>query len=82
VVSSSLALTWVATGQRAAYITDGDVRGSVHFSAGLMVCQAAGCTITDLRGLPWGTAPDGVIVAADSHTHSTVLAIVSAKRPS
>jgi myo-inositol-1(or 4)-monophosphatase len=41
VVSSSLALTWVATGQRAAYITDRDVCESVHFSAGLAICQSA-----------------------------------------
>jgi fructose-1,6-bisphosphatase/inositol monophosphatase family enzyme len=33
--SSSLALTWVATGQRAAYVADGDVRHSVRFAAGL-----------------------------------------------
>ena len=50
VVSTSMALTWVATGQRAAYVTDGDVRDSVHFAAGLAICQAAGCTVTDLRG--------------------------------
>jgi myo-inositol-1(or 4)-monophosphatase len=30
VVSTSVALTWVATGQRAGYVTDGDVRDSVH----------------------------------------------------
>jgi hypothetical protein len=69
VVSSSLALTWVATGQRAAYITDGAVRESAHFSARVAICQAAGPTITDLRGQPWGTTTHGAIVAADAQTH-------------
>jgi myo-inositol-1(or 4)-monophosphatase len=80
VVSSSLALTWVATGQRAAYVTDGDVRGSVHFSAGLAICAAAGCTITDLRGHPEATTAHGVIVAADPETHATLVALVSAQQ--
>ncbi|WP_410966399.1 hypothetical protein, partial [Salmonella sp. SAL4449] len=35
VVSTSIALTWVATGQRAAYVTDGDARDNVHFGAAL-----------------------------------------------
>jgi myo-inositol-1(or 4)-monophosphatase len=39
VVSTSMALAWVATGQRAAYVTDGDPRDSVHFAAGIAVCQ-------------------------------------------
>jgi myo-inositol-1(or 4)-monophosphatase len=69
VVSSSLALTWVATGQRADYITDGDVRETAHFSARVAICQAAGPTITDLRGQPWGTTTHGAIVAADAQTH-------------
>jgi myo-inositol-1(or 4)-monophosphatase len=54
VVSTTIALSWVATGQRAAYITDGDMRNSVHFAAGLAICEGAGCTLTDLRGQPWG----------------------------
>jgi myo-inositol-1(or 4)-monophosphatase len=70
VVSSSLALTWVATGQRAAYVTDGNVRDSVHFAAGLVICKAAGCQISDLRG---GTSDDGLIVAADQDTHTTLV---------
>jgi myo-inositol-1(or 4)-monophosphatase len=51
VVSSSLALTWVATGQCAAYITD-DVRASVHFSTSLGDLPGRRCTITDLCGMP------------------------------
>ena len=80
VVSSSLALTWVATGQRCAYITDGDIRDSVHFAAGLGICTVAGCAVSDLRGGPWGQGPDGLIVAADRPTHETLLAMVSRQR--
>jgi myo-inositol-1(or 4)-monophosphatase len=76
VVSTSLALTWVATGQRAAYIMDGDVRESVHFAAGLAICEAAGCTITDLRGREWGSGATGLIAAADAETHATLLSLV------
>ena len=69
-----MALTWVATGQRAAYVTDGDVRDSVHFAAGLAICGAAGCTLTDLRGHPWGRGgPTGRVAAADSETHAELL---------
>ena len=50
VVSTSIALAWVASGQRAAYITDGNVADSVHFAAGIGLCKAAGCVISDLDG--------------------------------
>ncbi|MEW6735137.1 MAG: inositol monophosphatase family protein [Acidobacteriota bacterium] len=76
VVSTSIALTWVATGQRAAYITDGDLRDSVHFAAGLAICEAAGCVITDLRGRKWGSGATGLVAAADSQTHATILSLV------
>jgi myo-inositol-1(or 4)-monophosphatase len=76
VVSSSIALAWVATGQRAAYITDGNVRNSVHFAAGLAICEAAGCIVTDLRGRPWGSDAMGILAAADSETHAALLGLV------
>jgi myo-inositol-1(or 4)-monophosphatase len=76
VVSSSVALTWVATGQRAAYITDGDVRESVHFAAGLAICEAAGCTVTDLRGRGWGRGATGLIAAADAEIHAALVSLV------
>ena len=76
VVSTSVALTWVATGQRAAYITDGDVRDSVHFAAGLAICEAAGCPVTDLRGREWGSGATGLVAAADSETHAALLYLV------
>jgi myo-inositol-1(or 4)-monophosphatase len=76
VVSSSIALAWVATGQRAAYVTDGDVRDSVHFAAGVALCQAAGCTLTDLQGRAFGQGPTGLVAAADATTHPTLLDII------
>ena len=81
VVSTSLALTWVATGQRAAYITDGDVRDSVHFAAGLAICDATGCSISDLYGDGWDQASRGLIVAADPETHATLVRLVGRQRP-
>lgn len=76
VVSSSLALAWVATGQRAAYVTDGDVRDSVHFAAGLAICEAAGCISSDLNGNVPGTGPTGLIVAADQDTHAILRRLI------
>ena len=76
VVSTSMALTWVATGQRAAYITDGDVRDSVHFAAGLAICEAAGCMVTDLRGHAWGSDATGLVTAADAELHAALLSLV------
>ena len=73
VVSTSIALTWVATGQRAAYVTDGDARDNVHFGAAIALCEGAGCLVTDLWGRPWGDGPTGLLVAADKETHATLL---------
>lgn len=76
VVSTTIAVTWVASGQRAAYITDGDMRNSVHFAAGLAICGGAGCIVTDLRGDAWGNGPTGLLAAADSETHDALLRLV------
>jgi myo-inositol-1(or 4)-monophosphatase len=76
VVSSSIALAWVATGQRAAYLTDGDLRDSVHFAGGLAICEAAGCVVTDLLGHRWGLGTTGLLAAADAETHAALLAVV------
>jgi len=80
VVSTSIALAWVATGQRAAYVTDGDPRGSVHFAAGIALCQAAGCIVTDLDGLRWDRGAGGLLVAGDAETHAQLLGIVKSLR--
>ena len=76
VVSSSIALAWVATGQRAAYITDGDSHDSVHRAAGLAICEAASCTLTDLRGRVLGSGATGLVAAADPETHAAILSLV------
>jgi myo-inositol-1(or 4)-monophosphatase len=76
VVSTSMALAWVATGQRAAYVTDGDPRNSVHFAAGIALCEAAGCVVTDLAGSSWDDGAGGLLVAADAETHAQLLDIV------
>jgi myo-inositol-1(or 4)-monophosphatase len=78
VTSTSLTLTWVAMGRRAAYVTDGHLADHMHFAAGIAICRAAGCTVTDLRGGP--LPPDGnghgLLAAADESTHAALLAIV------
>jgi len=77
VVSTSLALVWVACGQRAAYVSDGHLRGSVHFTPGIALCQAAGCVVTNLQGGPIHTGEEGLIAAADRSTHEALLAIIN-----
>lgn len=75
VMSSTLAVAWVAAGRRAAYVTDGHLEGSVHFTAGIALCQAAGCVVTDLNGDPIHTGR-GMIAAADAATHRKLLGLV------
>ena len=80
VVSTTLALAWVAAGKRAAYITDGgDLRGSVHFAAGIAVCQAAGCVVTAIDGGPIGPAGRGLVVAADLETHGLLMSMIPSR---
>ncbi|MFC4587617.1 inositol monophosphatase family protein [Sphaerisporangium corydalis] len=73
VVSTTLAVAWVAAGRRAAYVTDGHLRDSVHFAAGIALCQAAGCVVTGIDGRPPHTGTGGLIVAADQETHAALL---------
>jgi myo-inositol-1(or 4)-monophosphatase len=76
VISSTLALVWVAGGRRAAYVIDVDVVDSVHAAAGIAVCRAAGCVVTDLHGGPVGDGP-GLLVAADEATHAALRPLVA-----
>lgn len=76
VSSTSLALAWVATGQRAGYVTDGDVAASVHFAAAVHLCQRAGCVVSDLRGGPVAGGR-GLVAAADSPMHRALLAALA-----
>lgn len=80
VVSTTLAVAWVAAGQRAAYVTDGHLRDSVHFAAGIALCQAAGCVVTGIDGQPPHTGAGGLIVAADEQTHAALLTLVENQR--
>ncbi|WNI23288.1 inositol monophosphatase family protein [Streptomyces sp. ITFR-16] len=76
VVSSTLAVAWVAAGRRAAYVTDGGPGlrlDSVHFAAGIALCEAAGCVVTGIDGRPVHTGEGGLIVAADRETHDALL---------
>lgn len=75
-VSTTLALAWVAS-QRAAYVTDGHLEGSVHFTAGIALCVAAGCVVTNLEGGPIHTGSGGLIAAADAATHQALVAMTS-----
>jgi myo-inositol-1(or 4)-monophosphatase len=77
VVSTTLALAWVAAGRRAAYVTDGDLRDSVHFSSGVALCRAAGCVVTGLAGQPLHTGIQGMVAAADAETHAELLAVIT-----
>ncbi|MER7458604.1 inositol monophosphatase family protein [Micromonospora sp. NPDC126480] len=78
VVSTTLALAWVAAGRRAAYVTDGgDLSGSVHFAAGIALCRAAGCVVSGIDGGPVGPAGRGLVAAADAETHELLLSIIS-----
>jgi myo-inositol-1(or 4)-monophosphatase len=74
VLSTTLALAWVAAGKRAAYVTDGgDLTASVHFAAGIALCKAAGCVVTGLDGEPTGPGGRGLVAAADLETHGLLI---------
>ncbi|MFF4169550.1 inositol monophosphatase family protein [Streptomyces sp. NPDC001744] len=76
VVSTTLALAWVAAGRRAAYVTDGeDLAHSVHFAAGIALCRAAGCVVTGIDGAPVGEGGRGLVAAADDETHGLLMSM-------
>jgi myo-inositol-1(or 4)-monophosphatase len=76
VVSTTLAVAWVAAGRRAAYVTDGHLRDSVHFASGIALCRAAGCVMTGIHGQPLHTGAGGLVLAADQETHAALLALI------
>ena len=76
VLSSTLPLAWLAAGRRAAYVTGGDLRDSVHFAPGLALCRDAGAVVTGSLGQPLHTGAHGLVAAADAETHAAVVAAV------
>ncbi|MBM7493470.1 myo-inositol-1(or 4)-monophosphatase [Micromonospora luteifusca] len=81
VVSTTLAVGWVAAGRRAAYVTDGHrLQDSVHFAAGIALCQAAGCVVTGIDGQPIHAGGKGLVVAADERTHAALLTLIQNQR--
>jgi len=81
VVSTTLAVAWVAAGRRAAYVTDGHLLDSVHFSSGIALCQTAGCVVTGIYGQPLHTGAGGLIAAADRRTHAALLEMIRNQAP-
>jgi myo-inositol-1(or 4)-monophosphatase len=81
VVSATLAVAWVSAGRRAAYVTDGHLSDSVHFAAGIALCQAAGCVVTGIDGHAMHTGLGGLVVAADEQTRAALLTLVANQRP-
>ncbi|MFF6952192.1 inositol monophosphatase family protein [Streptomyces iakyrus] len=80
VVSTSLALAWVAAGKRAAYVTDGGgFSDSVHFAAGIALCRAAGCVVTGIDGAPLEESRGGLVVAADEETHALLMSMTGGR---
>ncbi|MFC7361301.1 inositol monophosphatase family protein [Nocardioides astragali] len=81
VESTTLALAWDASGQRLGYVTDGRHKGSVHFAAGIALCRAAGCVISDVDGN--AVHSGAVIIAArDLAPHATLMQLVARHRSS
>ena len=81
-IFSSLAVAWVAVGRRAAYVTDGGPAESVHFAAGMAICEAAGCIVSGILGQPLRKAPWGLIAAADEETHRALVEVIRAQTSS
>lgn len=75
VMSTTLAVAWVAAGRRAGYVSDGWFIDNLHFAAGLELCRSVGCVISDLTGEPLNTGR-GLIVAADAETHARLVDII------
>lgn len=71
----------VATGRRAAYVTDGgDLSGSVHFAVGIALCRAAGCVVTGIDGAALGPEGRGLAAAADADTHARLMSMIRSLR--
>ena len=75
VMSTTLAVAWVAAGRRAAYVSDGLFDENVHYAAGIGLCRGAGCVVTDLAGSQLENGR-GLLIAADIETHRRLVEII------
>ena len=75
VMSTTLAVAWVAAGRRTGYVSDGLFVENVHYTAGIALCRSAGCVVTDLAGEPLEDGR-GLIIAADDETHQRLVDII------
>jgi myo-inositol-1(or 4)-monophosphatase len=72
-LGTALPLAWVATGGRAAMVIASSCDFDVHFAAGIGLCRAAGCVLSDLHGGPARLDSEAIVVAADAATHRLIL---------
>lgn len=75
VMSTTLAVAWVAAGRRTGYVSDGLFVENVHYAAGIALCRRAGCVVTDLAGEPL-QGGRGLIIAADDETHQCLVDLI------
>jgi myo-inositol-1(or 4)-monophosphatase len=75
VMSTTLAVAWVAAGRRTGYVSDGLLVENVHYAAGVALCRSAGCVVTDLAGQPLEEGR-GLVIAADDETHRLLVDII------
>lgn len=72
-VGTGISLAWVAAGLRAGFVIAGDRAASVHFSAGIGLCRAAGCIMSGLLGEDLHLANSGIVCAADERTYEALM---------
>ncbi len=75
VMSTTLAVAWVAAGRRTGYVSDGLFAENIHYTAGIALCRSAGCVVSDLAGQPLEDGR-GLIIAADDETHQRLVDII------
>lgn len=75
VMSTTLAVAWVAAGRRAGYVSDGQFVENVHYAAGVELCVRAACVVTDLAGGPL-EGGRGLVIGADLETHQRLVDLI------
>lgn len=80
-VGTGISLAWVAAGLRAGFVIAGDRAASVHFSAGIGLCRAAGCIMSGLGGEDLHLANSGIVCAADERTYEALMRGISEQLP-